>query len=60
MEAEKKKKRKKEKILNKKNIKQKTKNKKQKTLTPKGPDCSFWLYNDFWEIPVTRDFHISS
>jgi len=31
-----------------------------KVLTPKGPDCVFWLYSDFGQVPTTRNFHILS
>jgi len=27
-------------------------------LIPKGPDCVFWLYSDFGQVPMTRNFHI--
>jgi len=27
-------------------------------LTPKGPDCVFWLYSDFGQVPTTINFHI--
>jgi len=27
-------------------------------LTPKGPNYVFWLYRNFGQVHVTRDFHI--
>jgi len=27
-------------------------------LTPKGPDCVFWLHSNFGQVPMIRDFHI--
>jgi len=28
-------------------------------LTPKGLDCVFWLYSNFGQVSITKNFHIS-